>query len=46
MLIANPTYDVAFKRLMENNRAAKFLIGTILGCKVINWRKRTGNWRK
>jgi hypothetical protein len=34
MLIANPIYDTAFKRLMENNRVAKFLIGTILDCKV------------
>jgi hypothetical protein len=34
MLIANPIYDTAFKRLMENDRVAKFLIGTILGCKV------------
>lgn len=31
MLIANPLYDVVFKRLMENERVAKFFIGTMLG---------------
>jgi len=36
MIIANPIYDVAFKRLLENNRVAKFLVGTILDCKVID----------
>jgi hypothetical protein len=36
MLIANPIYDTAFKRLMENDRVARFFIGTILGCKVIS----------
>ncbi|MCL2100375.1 MAG: hypothetical protein FWH22_01525, partial [Fibromonadales bacterium] len=36
MLIANPIYDVTFKRLLENNRVAKFLIGTILGCDVLS----------
>ena len=35
MIIANPIYDTAFKRLLENDRAAKFLIGTILDCKVL-----------
>jgi hypothetical protein len=35
MIIANPIYDVAFKRLLENNRAAKFLVGTILDCRVL-----------
>lgn len=30
MLIANPIYDVVFKRLMENQRVAKFFIGTLL----------------
>ena len=30
MLIANPIYDVVFKRMMENNRVAKFFIGTLL----------------
>ncbi|MDR2693119.1 MAG: hypothetical protein LBB74_02760 [Chitinispirillales bacterium] len=34
MIIANPIYDVTFKRLLENDRAAKFLIGTILDCNV------------
>ncbi len=34
MIIANPIYDVVFKRLMENERIAKFFIGTMLGQKV------------
>jgi len=34
MIIANPIYDVVFKRLMENERVAKFLIGTLLNQKV------------
>ena len=29
MVIANPIYDVVFKRLMEDNRIAKFFIGTL-----------------
>jgi len=36
MIIANPIYDVIFKRLLENDRVAKFLIGTILNCKVVS----------
>ncbi|MDR2693042.1 MAG: hypothetical protein LBB74_02360 [Chitinispirillales bacterium] len=36
MIIANPIYDVTFKRLLENDRAAKFLIGTIMGCEVLS----------
>jgi len=36
MLIANPIYDTAFKRIMENDRVARFFIGTILSCKVIS----------
>ncbi len=28
MIIANPIYDVVFKKLMENNKVAKFFIGT------------------
>jgi hypothetical protein len=35
MIIANPIYDATFKRLLENDRVAKFLIGTILDCKVL-----------
>jgi hypothetical protein len=31
MIIANPIYDVVFKRMMENERVAKFFIGTLLG---------------
>ena len=30
MIIANPLYDVVFKRLMENEKVAKFFIGTLL----------------
>lgn len=30
MVIANPIYDVVFKRLMENERVAKFFVGTLL----------------
>lgn len=30
MVIANPIYDVVFKFLMENDRVAKFFIGTLL----------------
>jgi hypothetical protein len=29
-IIANPIYDTVFKRLMENHRVAKFILGTIL----------------
>ncbi|MDR0305562.1 MAG: hypothetical protein LBI42_01865 [Chitinispirillales bacterium] len=36
MIIANPIYDATFKRLLENDRAAKFFIGTILNCKVLS----------
>jgi O6-methylguanine-DNA--protein-cysteine methyltransferase len=36
VIIANPIYDVTFKRLLENNRAAKFFIGAILGCEVLS----------
>ena len=30
MIIANPIYDVVFKKIMENERVAKFFIGTLL----------------
>ena len=30
MVIANPIFDVVFKRMMENERVAKFFIGTLL----------------
>ena len=36
MIIANPIYDVVFKRLMENERVAKFFIGAILDETVID----------
>ena len=31
MVIANPIYDVVFKRLMENRKVAKFFIETLIG---------------
>jgi hypothetical protein len=30
MVIANPIYDVVFKRMMENDRVAKFFLSTLL----------------
>ncbi|MDR2026651.1 MAG: hypothetical protein LBQ01_03715, partial [Prevotellaceae bacterium] len=30
LIIANPIYDTVFKRLMENQRIAKFFLSTIL----------------
>lgn len=30
MIIANPIYDVVFKRMMENEKVANFFIGTLL----------------
>lgn len=30
MVIANPIYDVVFKRLMENEKVARYFIGTLL----------------
>lgn len=35
MLIANPIYDVVFKYLMEDAKVAKLLIGSIIGCEVL-----------
>jgi hypothetical protein len=35
MIIANPIYDVVFKRLMENEKVAKFFIGTLLEQEII-----------
>jgi hypothetical protein len=34
MIIANPIYDVVFKRLMENEKVAKFFIGTLLDTQI------------
>ena len=31
MIIANPIYDIVFKRLMENRRIARFFVETIIG---------------
>ena len=36
MIIANPIYDVVFKRLMENERVAKFFVSTLLDETVID----------
>jgi hypothetical protein len=36
MVIANPIYDVVFKRLMENDKVAKFFIGTLLEQNIEN----------
>jgi len=36
MLIANPIYDVVFKRLMENEQVAKFFISTMLNEEVLS----------
>ena len=36
MVIANPIYDVVFKRLMEDKRIAKFFIGTLLEQNIEN----------
>ncbi|MDR1594062.1 MAG: hypothetical protein LBS43_06200 [Prevotellaceae bacterium] len=35
-IIANPIYDTVFKRLMENERIAKFFLSTILGKQVVS----------
>ena len=31
MIIANPIYDIVFKRLMENRRIARFFVETLIG---------------
>lgn len=36
MIIANPIYDVVFKRLMENEKVAKFFISTLLNKDVVS----------
>lgn len=36
MIIANPIYDVVFKRLMENKKVAKFFISTLLNKQVVS----------
>ncbi|MBS1777277.1 MAG: Rpn family recombination-promoting nuclease/putative transposase [Bacteroidetes bacterium] len=35
MIIANPIYDTVFKRMMENERVAKFFIGTLLEQEIV-----------
>jgi hypothetical protein len=34
MIIANPIYDVVFKRMMENERVVRFFIGTLINEEV------------
>ncbi|MBP6386398.1 MAG: hypothetical protein KA327_07210, partial [Pseudarcicella sp.] len=36
MIIANPIYDTVFKKMMENERVAKFFIGTLLDQEIEN----------
>jgi len=36
MFIANPIYDLAFKTIMEDNKIAKVLLGTILKCEILS----------
>jgi hypothetical protein len=36
MIIANPIYDTTFKKLMENERLAKFFIGTLLEQTIVS----------
>jgi len=36
MIIANPIYDVVFKKLMENKKIAKFFISTLLDEEIIS----------
>jgi hypothetical protein len=38
MIIANPIYDTVFKRLMENERVARFFIGTLLDKEIASVR--------
>ncbi len=35
MIIANPIYDVVFKKLMENDKIVKFFIGTLLNENIV-----------
>ena len=46
MIIANPIYDTHFKLLLEDNKIAKFLIGTILDCNVITLEKSVNEHSK
>ena len=36
MIIANPIFDTVFKRLIESERMAKYLISTILECEILS----------
>jgi hypothetical protein len=36
MVIANPIYDTAFKRLLENDSVARFFVGTLMGEQVLS----------
>jgi len=35
IVIANPIYDIIFKKVMDNINVAKFIISTILNCEVL-----------
>ncbi|MDR0699762.1 MAG: hypothetical protein LBG28_11175 [Tannerella sp.] len=54
-VIANPIYDTVFKKLMENERIAKFFLGTLLGENIVSltvhpqeftYRKKTEKGKK
>ncbi|MDR1340035.1 MAG: hypothetical protein LBK58_08300 [Prevotellaceae bacterium] len=36
MIIANPMYDTAFKKLMKDSEASKFIVSTLLGKPVVS----------
>ncbi|MDR1130060.1 MAG: hypothetical protein LBK96_03660 [Prevotellaceae bacterium] len=36
MVIANPMYDTAFKKLMKDSEASKFIISTLLGKPIVS----------
>ncbi|MGV8135463.1 MAG: hypothetical protein AB2L20_09635 [Mangrovibacterium sp.] len=36
MIIANPIYDVVFKRLMEDKRVARFFVETLTGQSIMD----------
>ena len=44
MIIANPVFDTAFKRMMEDERTAKFFVGTLLDKKVVEIRQRKSSF--
>ena len=36
MLIANPIYDVVFKKLMEDDKVSKFFVGTLTSDRIVS----------